>query len=153
MDLKPIWLNKAIGEIGVEETPGVKSTARVVEYHKSTAAGAAPDSVPWCSSFVNWVFKICGVEGTRSKAALSWLQWGEKCGPIVGAVGVIRWRPWQRKGHVGFVVGKTPEGRIILCGGNQGDAVSLKSYPRRKFAGFRWPETPIMDDPGTAGTR
>jgi hypothetical protein len=36
------------------------------------------------------------------------------------------------------------DGAIVLLGGNQGDAVSYKSFPAARIMGYRWPnEIPI----------
>jgi len=48
-------------------------------------------------------------------------------------------------GHVGFVMGQTPDGKkIVLLGGNQGDEVKLAAFARSKFVHFAYPkgETP-----------
>ncbi len=34
----------------------------------------------------------------------------------------------KRGGHVGFVVGKTSSGKIVLLGGKQGNQVKLSAY-------------------------
>lgn len=141
-------------ELGISEAPGAANNPRIVEYHAVTRGGKAPDRVPWCSSAACWVMETVGLESPRSKAAISWMKWGVSCRvPLVGSVGVIRWHPWSRRGHVLFVLGVTTNGRVVGIGGNQGDAWSIKSYPRRKFADFRWPTPPTLPDPGTAGTR
>ena len=150
-DLEPRWMSIARREIGVAEIRGPDHEDRLAEYHGATVAGKAPDEVAWCSSFVNWILAMAEITGTRSKAALSWRKWGAKCQPIVGSIGIIKNRPWSWKGHVGFVVGQTRAGRIILLGGNQNNRVSIKSYPRKKFVGFRWPALPVMADPGVGG--
>jgi hypothetical protein len=54
----------------------------------------------------------------------------------VGAVAVIDWG--GGKGHVGFVVGRSGN-RIVLAGGNQGNAVKYSTYRLDQIAGFRAP--------------
>lgn len=95
-----------------------------------------------CSSFVNWCFKQVNIKGTNNAAARSWLNWGtELKEPKQGCV-VIYWRvaPDSWQGHVGFV-DRVEGGKIYTLGGNQGDAVSIKSYPKSQVLGYRWPKT------------
>jgi hypothetical protein len=42
-------------------------------------------------------------------------------------------------GHVGFVAGQDRAGNLMVLGGNQGDAVSIKPFARGRVLGFRWP--------------
>ena len=42
-------------------------------------------------------------------------------------------------GHVGFVVGQDKVGSLMVLGGNQGDAVNVKAFPRSRATAYRWP--------------
>ncbi len=42
-------------------------------------------------------------------------------------------------GHVGLVVGETAGGRLLVLGGNQGDAVSVAAFQRERVVAYRWP--------------
>jgi uncharacterized protein (TIGR02594 family) len=154
----PDWVKVAQGEMGTLETPGPGNNPRVVEYHSATVLKATQDSVPWCSAFVNWVFRVLKIARTSSAAAASWLKWGVALSrPLFGCVGV---KVRDGGNHVGFYMGPhTPEtlarlrslgfdtgglatarpGFVILLGGNQGDRVGLGSYEAAKFRGWRWP--------------
>jgi len=132
----PPWLEIAQNELGEEEVPGPGNNLRIVEYHKATGGEASPDSVPWCSSFVNWVFKEAGILGPDSKSAKRWLHWGKQTGPKVGAVVIFDRGGW--KGHVGFVWDMDCDSLFVL-GGNQGDAVSIQRYRTDRVLGYRWP--------------
>lgn len=140
-DLEPSWIDIARSQLGVTETPGPASNATIEGYHAATAGGPTIDGIPWCSSFVCWCIQASGIESTRSKSSQSWLSWGVQVPPIVGAVGVIK-NVAQPGGHVGFVLGQNAEGMIVLLGGNQGDAVSIRAYARERFVSFRWPRLP-----------
>lgn len=153
MNLEPVWLKKARGERGVREIPGAGSNPEVEKYHAATRGGASKDDVPWCSSALCWVFETLGMTSPRSKSSQSWVRWGTRCGLIVGAVVVFRWRPWSHRGHVALLVGLTDQGDPVVWGGNQADGWSLRSYPRRKIRACRWPSPPTINDPGTARTR
>jgi hypothetical protein len=86
---------------------------------------------------------------SRAAAARSWLAWGRKLDkPTVGCV-VVFWRGkrdgWQ--GHVGFYAGRAKNGDILVLGGNQSDAVSIRPYPMERLLGYRWPKgVPLPPD-------
>jgi uncharacterized protein (TIGR02594 family) len=139
------FLNKAKKELGTSEIPGKEHNPRVLEYHRETSLRAKTDEVPWCSSFANWVAKQLGVPGTNSAVALSWQKWGRGIdGPALGAVAVFK-HP-NGTGHVGFVAGVTPEGNIVVLGGNQGNQVKYSVYnpdsPQMKLVSYRVPNYP-----------
>lgn len=150
MSTEPRWMLTARVELGQREVPGAGDNPRIVEYHGATAAGAAPDEVAWCSSFCNFVLAQNQIPGTRSKSALSWKEWGVGVGCIAGAVCVLSYG--GGKGHVGFVVGRTKDGKVVLLAGNQGNAVSIKAFPTTNIVGYRWPAPPVVDDPGAASS-
>lgn len=147
----PPWLNTALleEELGVEEIRGPEHNPRILAYHDSTRLDASEDEVPWCSSFVNWAIKECGMllDGTDSARARSWLAWGVQLQiPPVGAICILkRGGPGQpgptvlhAKGHVGFFVGKN-KSKVELLGGNQSNKVCTKLYPECRVLGYRWP--------------
>ena len=72
------WMNIANGEKGQAEIKGSKHNPRIVEYHQSTLLKASDDEEPWCSSFVNWVMRQTGYQGTNSARAISWKTWGKE---------------------------------------------------------------------------
>jgi uncharacterized protein (TIGR02594 family) len=134
------WMPYALNELGQREIPGDQDNPRIVEYHAATEGGGrAKDETAWCSSFANWSLDQVHVEGTRSKAARSWLKWGRPCDPFPGCV-VVFWRKSRvgLYGHVAFYVG-THERDTIVLGGNQGNCVSIKPYPTRRVLGYREP--------------
>jgi uncharacterized protein (TIGR02594 family) len=151
MPLWPPWLHLARQEeeAGVVEIPGRKHNERILEYHDTTTLDGETDEIPWCSSFVNWCVKECGMllEGTNSARARSWLEWGEVLLiPPVGAITILRrggaGQPGptviNAKGHVGFLIHQTST-HVTLLGGNQGNRVSTKKYPVGRVLGHRWP--------------
>ncbi|EBX3952627.1 TIGR02594 family protein, partial [Salmonella enterica subsp. enterica serovar Offa] len=48
-------------------------------------------------------------------------------------------------GHVGFVVGKTESGNLMVLGGNQSDAVNIKAFKTDRVTGYRWPSGVPLD--------
>jgi uncharacterized protein (TIGR02594 family) len=131
---EPAWLRFARAELGQAEVPGERSNQRIEQYHATTESGPAPDSVPWCSSFVNFCIQRAGLKGTGGKLARSWVNWGAEAPDFVSGCVVVLERP----DHVAFYVGKDNE-RIRLLGGNQGDRVSVASFAADRVIAKRLP--------------
>jgi len=137
------WMRVALQEYHTRErtAPG-RHNPRIVEYHASCRGNVQDDETPWCSAFVNWTMQQIGLQGTRRGNARSWLNWGT---PVptnsfhYGAITVL-WRVSRRswKGHVAFLAGIDGD-ELILLGGNQGNKVSLRPYPKSRLLSFRWP--------------
>ncbi|MGH6921371.1 MAG: TIGR02594 family protein [Geminicoccaceae bacterium] len=139
------WMKIARAEEGVGEAGPGRSNPRIESYHATTSGGAAQDSVPWCSSFVNYCITKSGLVGTNSKLARSWAQWGADSERRPGSIVVLeRGRPPH--GHVGFFVGRDDD-RIRLLGGNQGDRVSIASYEAARVIAVRWPVAGALAEP------
>lgn len=139
-DPDPVWMKTAEAELGVAEFSGALHNNRILEYHDTTGLNAEDDETPWCSSFVNWVFKQHGMANTKSAAARSWLHWGEKLThPRRGAV-VVLWRghPNATTGHVALLDHQT-HNYVWLLGGNQNNRVCIDDYPETKVLDYRWP--------------
>ena len=136
----PVWMSTAEAELGLAEFPGALHNNRILEYHDTTGLNAEDDETPWCSSFVNWVFKQHGIAGTNSAVARSWLHFGDKLvQPRRGAV-VVLWRgsPTSSKGHVGFYDHQAGD-RFWLLAGNQNNRVCIDDFPNMKVLDYRWP--------------
>jgi uncharacterized protein (TIGR02594 family) len=130
------WMPVARGEIGVKETP--ENNPRITEYFTHTALGAQPETVPWCSAFVNFCVTEAGVAGSGSALARSWLQWGRDAGDFVPGCIVVFARGTPPNGHVGFYVGMDGA-RVQVLGGNQHDAVNIASFSAGSVIGRRVP--------------
>jgi uncharacterized protein (TIGR02594 family) len=117
---EPMWLQCAR-----QESLNLKTS----EYEKALLLKATVDPVASSAAFVGWCLEICGIMSTRSAIARSYLSWGKKSEPRIGAVAVFQngTHPWQ--GHVGFVV--SIEKDFIGCLGHK--------FPKSKVLGFRWP--------------
>lgn len=140
--MKPDYIQIAEKEIGVHETRGGE-TKRILEYHAATKLKATEDEVSWCSSFVNWVMKQAGYEGTHSAAARSWLQFGssktfEKFSIVVFKRGNS---PWQ--GHVAFAI-EDLGSHIRVLGGNQSDQVCYANYLKANVLGYVKPHKEVV---------
>ena len=145
-------LTVARGEIGVRELRGDADNPRVQEYQRTTNKSPLyiRDSVPWCSSFANWVAKQAGLPGTGSAAARSWLKWGEPCTmPVPGCVVVFSRPPFPGSGHVAFFVRRVGD-LIFVCGGNQSNRVAVLPYPARRLLGYRVPSVAMITPEATS---
>jgi uncharacterized protein (TIGR02594 family) len=137
---EPAWLAVARAELGVRSWPAPGCNPRISAYHEGTNIAGYDDKVSWCSSFVNWSLARCGIAGTASALARSWLDWGEELSaPRPGCIAVL-WRehPSSWKGHVGFYLRHDDE-HVHLLGGNQLDEVREHQYPLETLLSYRWP--------------
>lgn len=136
------WVDIARNELGVSEVAGKVARPRILEYF--AAAGHAEvksDETAWCSAFVNFCMEQAGIKGTMSLAARSWLRWGKEVKAQPGAVGI-----WPRgksawQGHVAIVEEVLPGNKVLCIGGNQGNAVTERTFSIDTALGFRMPST------------
>lgn len=140
---EPAWLALARGEIGVRELAGEADNPKIMGYFKDAGfPGIDSETTSWCAGFANSMLERCGVPGSKSLAARSFLTWGKEVKkPYPGCV-VVFWRgsPSSWQGHVGFWVGEDAT-HIRVLGGNQGDSVKIASYPKNQLLGYREPVT------------
>jgi uncharacterized protein (TIGR02594 family) len=136
---KPRWVLQAENNIGVKEVKGATHNPVIVQYWKDIRRGGIKDDeTPWCAAFVGSMLERCGIQSTRFESAKSYLSWGEKLDrPVYGCVAVFS---RDGGGHVGFVVGKDKAGNLLVLGGNQDDAVNVKSFPLSRKPIYRWPQ-------------
>jgi uncharacterized protein (TIGR02594 family) len=145
---KPDWISAAEKELGEKEIAGDKHNSRILQYHATTSLKAKADETAWCAAFVNWVLEESGYDGKKSASSHAWKTWGDGLSkPAVGAVAFIDWgkvfpnKPKkQGKGHVGFVVGRTADNRIVLLGGNQGNEVKYAGFMESHIHAYRVPK-------------
>ena len=143
MNKKPIHF--ALLEVGVKEVVGAKHNERIIAYHSIVSGNFDNDETPWCSSFVNYCFFMAGDNTlTGSAASQSWKGWGFTTRfPTLGDIVVFTNKINNSRGHVGFYVDHT-ETHILVLGGNQGNEVSFKWFPKNgktlKFNSYKtWP--------------
>jgi uncharacterized protein (TIGR02594 family) len=140
---EPKWLALARADLGTREEPGDADSPAVLAYYRDAGhPEVRDDSVAWCSAFVGAQLERSGVPSSKQLNARSYLTWGKKIDkPVPGCVVVLsRGDPRGWQGHVGFCVGDDRDSVRIL-GGNQGDAVSIASFPKSRVLGYRWPVT------------
>lgn len=137
----PKWYAEAKIFEGLTEIVGSKHEAKIVGFFAEAGhPGIIDDETPWCAAFANAMLARAGIEGTGSLLARSFLKWGvELKKPVVGCVAVFQRGSSSWQGHVAFYVGET-DTHIEVLGGNQGNAVNIKPYSKKKLLGYRWPK-------------
>ena len=136
------FLSIAQGELGTTEIKGPQANSRILEYDACTSLKATSDEVPWCSAFANWVTQMCGVKGTNSAAARSWLDWG-KCVELKdaqpGDIVILDRRDASNPNaaHVTILASILGDGWLKCVGGNQGDMVKYNNYRVERVLGIR----------------
>lgn len=150
---EPPWLSLARGLMGTTEAAGPASNPDIMAWARALGIRYASDDVSWCGLFMAHVIRSSLPAETLPDtplAARAWGRFGIACPAQPGAV-LTFWRgsraSWQ--GHVGLYVGEDAAAFHIL-GGNQGDAVNVKRFPRERFLAARWPKTA---PPPTGGPR
>src|SRR4051812_43810559 len=75
-DTAPAWFKWALHEVGTKEVPGTGSKQRIIDYRKIAKIAISGDDsvIPWCAIFVNGALEGCGVPGSRSAAARSFVS-------------------------------------------------------------------------------
>lgn len=149
------WLDEARRHIGLREVPGGASNPVIMAWGNRLGAkvlGIAygNDGVPWCGLFVAHCITQAGLKpppiAIRAKA---WAAWGDSVGttatrPPLGCVAVFG---RDGGGHVGFVESVNTDGSLNILGGNQGDAVNVRRFPRARLLDLRWPKGVARSSP------
>lgn len=128
-------LSVAQEKLGWSETDGVD---KLTDFLKNNGQNIDPTETAWCAAFVNATLNEAGLNGTGLLNAKSFLSWGEEVTePVKGDIVVLERGTSAWQGHVGFFQGFDSDGNIMILGGNQGDAVSITSYPASRLLGYR----------------
>lgn len=133
------WTAEARRHIGTREIPGAQHEAKIIQWWKAIKRGGIKtDEVSWCAAFVGGCLEAVGIVSSRYESAKSYLAWGQPLpAPAYGCIVVFE---RDGGGHVGFVVGQDKSGRLLVLGGNQGNAVSIAPFDRSRVSGYRWPQ-------------
>ncbi len=142
--------------IGTREVPGSGDNPHVLAMLRLDAKWPSHDEVPWCSAFTNYVTWLLRLPRSKSLRARSWLEVGyavENTDARPGFDVVVLQRGGggqpgpdvlDAPGHVGFFAGwDIPDpgtggnDQILVLGGNQGNTVSVRPYPRTRLLGIR----------------
>lgn len=137
--------------LGTKEIPGELSNPLITWWHSLCGEGpATPDEVPWCSAAVNGIAFILGLPRSGSAAARSWLAVGkmvslseaEAANDVVVIYRGSGPQPGPEvlsaPGHVGLFGGFDPaSGKVLIRGGNQGDAFTDSWFDADRILGIR----------------
>jgi len=160
--VEPAWMQIARREIGEKARPGYeKNSPRILQYIATfpylkdiradsahTVRMSQVDETAWCACFVNWCLIQAHKASGPSAAAADWLKYGDRLDqPRPGAIAVVYHTPGKSTSgttssgnHVAFYAGGVGSS-IILLGGNQGHAVSEKTFGGTWIVkGYRWPK-------------
>lgn len=133
------WMQEGMKHIGLKEIPGSKHNSVIVGWLKQLSAWWTDDETPWCGVYVAHCMRTAGL--VVPKYYMRAKAWGEEWGQTLAepAEGCIVVFERQGGGHVGFVVGVTPDGFLAVLGGNQGNSVSIGKFNRDRVVGYFWP--------------
>lgn len=134
----PAWLSAAREDVGLREVRGAPTAPKIAGWLKSLRAWWTDDETPWCGTACAAWMVAAGIQPPGAwYRAKAWADWGQPLArPVDGCVAVFA---RAGGGHVGLVVGETAGGRLLVLGGNQGDAVSVAAFPRERVVAYRWP--------------
>lgn len=141
----PKALKAAFAEIGTLETPGPKSNPKIMGWADEVGAKLgikySDDSVPWCGLFVGVCIKRAGyVPPNICVRAREWEKFGNPIPVGQGLRGDVVVFTRAGGGHVGFIVGESPDGKYYyVLGGNQSDAVNIKMFDKSRVTAVRRP--------------
>lgn len=130
-------LDVALKYLGYEERTHRR---QLMDAFKAVGISIDPATTPWCAAFVNLVERRLGRRGTGKLNARSFLDYGEKVkDPKPGDILIFTRGNSSWQGHVTFYV--ATEGSNYMClGGNQGDKVCYRLYPKHSLLGIRRPK-------------
>jgi uncharacterized protein (TIGR02594 family) len=143
---RPTWLLEAYHHIGMAEVPGPPTHPTITTWLRRLKAWWADDETPWCGVFVAACIDQAGLPLPRLwMRAKAWADWGVRLAqPVPGCIVVFA---RQGGGHVGFVVGRTKAGLLMVLGGNQGDKVSIAPFELSRVLAYVWPAgVPVPDE-------
>ena len=132
------WLTQARKHVGLREIPGAQTAPMIQRWLAQLGAWWRDDETPWCGVAVAAWMRAAGIKPPPHwYRARAWLEFGMPLAePVVGAVVVFA---REGGGHVGLVTGRDNLGRLLVLGGNQGNAVSEAAFDPARVLGYRWP--------------
>ena len=141
------WIEIARGYIGIREDKSSKTNPVIEKWlHKMPSFKGASrawwndDETPWCGLFTGYCLGVTGRHVVKEwYRAKSWESAKEMTKLSDPAYGCIVTFTRDGGGHVGFVVGNNQSGKLMVLGGNQGDAVSIAPFELSRVTGYYWP--------------
>lgn len=132
------WIAEARKYIGQSEIPGKAHNPTILNWLHNLKAWWKDDETPWCGTFAAHCLRVGGRDIPKDwMRAKEYAFVGKRLPkPAYGCLAVFT---RQGGGHVGFVVGRDRYGNLLVLGGNQGNRVSIASFPMSRVAAFVWP--------------
>lgn len=150
-------------EIGTVEWAKGDNPKVVAYFRDSGNPGVKNDATAWCAAFVGAMLARAGIKPSGKLNARSYLDWGIAVTPEnirEGDVLVFKRGNSTWEGHVGFAAGKPKDGKVMVLGGNQSDAVNIKPQSMAVFLGARRasvgavsPPAELSNKPATAAPK
>lgn len=145
------WIAEARKLIGLKEVTGsahnpviLDMLSKMGSFSNETRAWWNDDETPWCGLFIGYCLGITGRYVVKEWfRAMAWES--QEMTPLAEpAYGCIVAFTRKGGGHVGFVVGATGDGRLLVLGGNQGNSVSVvpflcAAHDSSRVTGYFWP--------------
>ena len=140
---EPAWVVEGRKHLGLREIPGKEHAPTITRWLRDLRAWWADDETAWCGTFVAAMLRGRPTPLPRHwYRARSWLEYGVALeAPCVGCIAVFE---RGGGGHVGFVVGTDEKGRLMVLGGNQGNAVSVAPFDKNRALGYRYPAEKLL---------
>lgn len=133
----PAWLAAARADIGQRETLGPNDSPWIRRMLQRLGATWLLGQ-PWCGGAVAVWMRADGCNIPQHwYRARAWADWGQRLERAAHGCVVVLSRAGG--GHVGLLVGEDAAGRLLLLGGNQGDAVNVRAFSRDRVIAYRWP--------------
>lgn len=133
----------------VKEVPGEKDHPFIVWALYLCGLKDEHDETAWCSAFVNAICFICGIKGSMSASARSWLKVGAPVYKVSAAIAGQDIVVFKRgdgpqpgpevlnaPGHVAFYVSHDST-HVNTLDGNVGNQVTFTSHPIEQILGIR----------------
>ena len=132
------WLLEAKKHIGLKETVGANHNPVIQAWLKDLGAWWKDDETPWCGVFVAHCLKTAGRDIPKNWfRAKEYENYGLKLKqPAYGCIATFT---REGGGHVGFVVGETEDGQLLIQSGNQSNGVNIRAFPKSRATSYRWP--------------
>ncbi len=136
------WFSVAGYFKGLSEVRGSVTNPKIAEMFRiSGHPEIKDDETPWCAAFVGACLRLSGYRSSGSLGARSYEHFGQDLNgaPQRGCIVVFtRGDPSAAAGHVAFFDSENGD-RVKVLGGNQGDAVTVASFPRSRVLSYRLP--------------
>lgn len=151
------WMAIVRAELGLRETPGPRSTPRIMQIRAESGCTLQGDdgAVAWCKIFAVWVCIKAGLPMRKSWMARDVEKdpgFVKLDGPAYGAF-VSFWRGSKAAGtgHIGWYLGESGA-RVRVIGANQNDSISEAWFPKASASygvtGYYWPRSVPLPETG-----